>query len=41
MTRIIRINLIEGLYLQREKDTIPISVVYVAKAGASGYGLCR
>lgn len=41
MTRIIRIILIEDIYLQSEKDVIPISVVYVAKTGASGYRLRR
>jgi hypothetical protein len=39
MTRIIIIILIEGLYLYREKDILPISVVYVAKTGTSGYRL--
>ncbi len=41
MTRIIRIFLIESIYLHREKDTIPISAIYVTKTGSSGYGLCR
>lgn len=41
MTQIIRIILIEGLYLYREKDTIPIGVVYVAKTGTSGDRLYR
>ena len=41
MTKIIRLILIEGLYLHREKDSIPISVVYVAKTGTSGYRLRR
>ena len=41
MTQIIKIILIDNLYLHREKDNIPISVVYVAKTGASGYRLCR
>ena len=41
MTRIIRIILIEGIYLHSEKDSIPISVIYVTKTGTSGYRLCR
>jgi hypothetical protein len=41
MTRIIRIILIEDIYLHREKDIITVSVVHVAKTGASGYRLCR
>jgi len=41
MTRIIRIILIEGLYLHSEKDIISNGVVYVAKTGASGYRLCH
>lgn len=40
MTQIIRIILIEGLYLHREKDCIPDSVVHVVKTGTSGCGLC-
>ncbi len=41
MTRIIRIILIEDIYLQSEKDIIPISVVHVTKTGASGSRLRR
>ncbi len=41
MTGIIKIILIEDLYLHREKDNIPISVVHVTKTGTSGYRLCR
>ncbi len=41
MTRIIKIILIDNLYLHREKDNIPNSVVYVAETGTSGCGLCR
>lgn len=41
MTRIIRIILIEVIYLHCEKDIIPISVVYVTKTRASGYRLYR
>lgn len=41
MTRIIKIILIEDLYLHCEKDNIPIGVVYVAKTGTSGCRLCR
>lgn len=41
MTGIIKIILIDTLYLHREKDNISISVVHVAKTGASGYRLCR
>lgn len=41
MTRIIRMILIDVLYLHREKDNITISVVYVAKTGASGYRIRR
>lgn len=41
MTGIIKIILIDTLYLHREKDNISISVVHVAKTGASGSGLCR
>lgn len=39
MIRIIRMILIDDLYLHREKDSIPNSVVHVAKTGTSGYGL--
>jgi hypothetical protein len=41
MTGIIKIILIDTLYLHREKDIIPVSVVHVAKTGTSGYRLCR
>ena len=41
MTKIIRLILIEGLYLHREKDVIPVSVVYVTKTGTSGHRLRR
>lgn len=41
MTKIIRLILIEGLYLHCEKDTIPFSVVHAAKTGTSGYRLRR
>ncbi len=40
MTGIIKIILIEVLYLCREKCFIPFSVVYVTKTGASGHRLC-
>lgn len=33
--------LIDDLYLHREKDNIPISVIYVTKTSASGYRLRR
>ena len=36
MTRIIEIVLNGVLYLQSEKDSIPISVDYVTKTGTSG-----
>ena len=41
MTGIIKIILIDDLYLHREKDNIPISVVHVTEAGTSVYRLCR
>jgi len=41
MTKIIKIILIEGLYLHSEKNIIPISVVYVTKTRTSGYRLYR
>jgi hypothetical protein len=41
MTKIIKIILIEELYLHCEKNTIPISVVHVTKTGVSGYRLHR
>jgi hypothetical protein len=41
MTRIIEIVLNGVLYLHCEKDSIPFSVDYVTKTGASGYRLCR
>jgi len=41
MTRIIRIVLIEGLYLHCEKNNIPFSVVHGTKTGTSGYKLRR
>ena len=41
MTGIIKIILIDNLYLHREKDNIPNSVVHVAETGTSGCGLCR
>jgi hypothetical protein len=41
MTKIIKIILIEELYLRCEKDIIPISVVYVTKTSVPGYRLYR
>jgi hypothetical protein len=41
MTGIIRIILIEDIYLHREKDIITVSVVHVTKTGTSGYRLRR
>ena len=41
MTIIIEIILNGILYLQSEKDSIPISVDYVTKTGASGSKLRR
>ncbi len=40
MTTIIRINLIEALYLQREKDNIPFGAIHFSKTGTSGDRLC-
>lgn len=39
MTTIIRIILIEELYLQCEKNNIPFSTLYVTKTGTSRYRL--
>jgi len=41
MTRIIRIFLIESIYLHREKDIIPIGAIYVTETGTSGCRLYR
>lgn len=41
MTRIIWKLLIQGIYLQSEKDIIPISANYVTKTSTSGFRLCR
>jgi hypothetical protein len=41
MTRIIWKLLIQGIYLQSEKDIIPFSVDYVTKTGTAGFRLCR
>ena len=39
MTTIIKIILIEELYLQCEKNNIPFSTLYVTKTGTSRYRL--
>jgi len=41
MTGIIKIILIDTLYLHCEKNSIPISDIYVTKTGDSGYRLRR
>lgn len=41
MTIIIRIILIQAIYLYREKDSIPFSIIYSSQTGASGFGLCH
>ena len=41
MTEIIKIFLNEGLYLWCEENSIPISVIYSTKTGASSCRICR
>ena len=38
MTTIIKIFLIDSIYLRREKNNIPINAIYVSKTNSSG---CR
>lgn len=39
MTKIIKIFLIESLYLRCEKDNSTFSIVYVIQTRSSGFGL--